>query len=67
MFFPQSDLLFSEDEKMIIIGVIGKSSSPDCNKMAGFQLLGSYASLLGEDAKDVNICDEIKKKTFLHN
>lgn len=40
---------------MIIIGVIGKSSFPDCNKMAGFQLLGSYVALLSdEDAKDVN-------------
>lgn len=55
MFTLKSDLLFGEDEKMIIIGVIGKSSFPDCNKMAGFQLLGSYVSLLGESAKDVNI------------
>lgn len=52
---------------MIIIGVIGKSSSPDCNKMAGFQLLGSYASLLGEGAKDVNILVEISKQISLNH
>lgn len=40
---------------MIIIGVIGKSSFPDCNKMAGFQLIGSYVSLQDENPKDVNI------------
>lgn len=34
-----SDILLKEDKTLIIVGVIGKSSNIDCNKMAGLQML----------------------------
>lgn len=42
---------------MIIIGVIGKSSNPDCNKMAGLNMLKSHPSLEPSslEPKDGNI------------
>lgn len=40
-----SEILFKADKRLVVVGVLGKSSRPDCNKMAGFQVLNAYASL----------------------
>lgn len=34
---------------MIVIGILGKSSFPDCNKMTGFQVFNYYQSLHPSD------------------
>lgn len=40
---------------MIVIGVLGKSSHADCNKMAGFKILDFYPSLISSTPKDGRI------------
>lgn len=40
---------------MVVIGVLGKSSHPDCNKMAGFKILDFYPSLTSSTPKDGRI------------
>ncbi|XP_055547065.1 nonsense-mediated mRNA decay factor SMG8 [Wyeomyia smithii] len=47
-----SKLLFQNDRQRIVIGVIGKSTSPDCNKLLGFNLLNIHPSLT-----DAGCCD----------
>nr|XP_019549927.2 protein SMG8 [Aedes albopictus] len=39
------DALFKHDKQMIIVGVIGKSSSSSCNKLVGFNLLTTHPAL----------------------
>lgn len=40
---------------MVVIGVLGKSSHADCNKMAGFKLLDFYPSLISSTPRDGRI------------
>lgn len=49
----------SEDPNLIIVGVIGKSSFEDCNKLAGFNILDVAPSLLSHEPKEGQI-------TFYH-
>lgn len=39
------DILFHDDKPMVIVGVLGKSHEPDCNKMRGFEVLNESPSL----------------------
>lgn len=34
-----SSRLFHDEQNLVVIGVIGKSNDPECNKMAGFDML----------------------------
>lgn len=52
-------LLSSEDPNLIIVGVIGKSSFEDCNKVSGFNILDVAPSLLSHEPKEGQI-------TFYH-
>lgn len=40
---------------MVVIGVLGKSSHADCNKLAGFKILDFYPSLINSTPKDGRI------------
>lgn len=40
---------------MVVIGVLGKSSHADCNKLAGFKILDFYPSLISTTPKDGRI------------
>lgn len=45
--------LFNDSEKtLIIVGVIGKSNLPNCNKMLCFDLFSCHSVFLPEDGKD---------------
>lgn len=50
-----SDLLFQDDKQMVVVGVLGKSSQPDCNKMAGFKILNFCPSLISSAPRDGKI------------
>lgn len=39
------DLLFHNDKQMVVVGVLGKSQQPDCNKMTGFEVLNEFPAL----------------------
>lgn len=41
------------DKKLVIVGVIGKSAFPDCNKMAVLEVLNRHPSLLNHEPKEV--------------
>ncbi|XP_053694239.1 nonsense-mediated mRNA decay factor SMG8 [Sabethes cyaneus] len=47
-----SKLLLQNDRQRIVIGVIGKSTTPDCNKLIGFNLLNIHPALT-----DSKCCD----------
>lgn len=46
-----SEILLKEDKTLIIVGVIGKSSNADCNKMAGLQMLRTNPVFMGHGKK----------------
>lgn len=48
-----SKLLMQNDQKLVIVGVIGKSAFPDCNKMVGLDVLDRHPSLIKHEAKEV--------------
>lgn len=50
-----SDLLFQDDKQMVVVGVVGKSSHADCNKMAGFKILDFCPSLISSQPQDGKI------------
>ena len=41
------------DQKLVIVGVIGKSAFPDCNKMVGLEVLDRHPSLIKHEPKEV--------------
>ncbi|KAL9926829.1 nonsense-mediated mRNA decay factor SMG8 isoform 1-T1 [Glossina fuscipes fuscipes] len=48
-------LLLQNDKKLVIIGVIGKSAFPDCNKMVALNILDRHPALLDHEAKEGQI------------
>ncbi|KAJ6629545.1 Nonsense-mediated mRNA decay factor SMG8, partial [Pseudolycoriella hygida] len=50
-----SDLLFRDDKQVVVVGVLGKSSHADCNKLAGFKILDFYPSLASSTPRDGRI------------
>lgn len=48
-----SKLLMQNDQKLVIVGVIGKSAFPDCNKMVGLEVLDRHPSLIKHEPKEV--------------
>lgn len=41
------------DKNLVIVGVIGKSAFPDCNKMVGLEVLDRHPSLIKHEPKEV--------------
>lgn len=44
------------DKKLVIVGVIGKSAFPDCNKMVALEVLDRHPSLIKHEPKEVGFC-----------
>ncbi|XP_055920717.1 nonsense-mediated mRNA decay factor SMG8 [Eupeodes corollae] len=49
------ETLFQDERKLVIVGVIGKSAFPDCNKMAGLNVLHSHPSHLNYESNEGEI------------
>ncbi|XP_001844514.2 protein SMG8 [Culex quinquefasciatus] len=47
-----SKILMKDDQQLIVVGIIGKSSTPDCNKLVGFNLLTIHPALTDTDPRD---------------
>lgn len=69
---PCSNSLFRDDNEVIVVGVIGKSTGHGCNKMAGFDMV-KFMSLSNEKPVDGEIrfyfdaSPNVRKKTlYLH-
>lgn len=50
-----SKILLQNDKKLVVVGVIGKSAFPDCNKMAALEVLGRHPSIINHEPKEVDI------------
>ncbi|XP_067622842.1 nonsense-mediated mRNA decay factor SMG8 isoform X2 [Eurosta solidaginis] len=50
-----AELLFRSEEKLVVVGVIGKSAFSDSNKMAAIGVLDSHPSLLEHEAREGTI------------
>ncbi|XP_058819673.1 nonsense-mediated mRNA decay factor SMG8 [Topomyia yanbarensis] len=64
-----SKILFKNDKQRIIVGVIGKSSTPDCNKLVGFDLLTVHPALTDSGCCEGRIKFYFENKSnvlFLH-
>lgn len=64
-----SDILLRDDKTMIIVGVIGKSSHPDCNKMAGLNMLRTNPALAASKHQEGGIkfyFEKDSKMLFIH-
>ncbi|XP_065357000.1 nonsense-mediated mRNA decay factor SMG8 [Calliphora vicina] len=48
-------LLMQNDKNLVIVGVIGKSAFPDCNKMVGLEVLDRHPSLIKHEPKEGQI------------
>ncbi|XP_073826726.1 nonsense-mediated mRNA decay factor SMG8 [Musca autumnalis] len=48
-------ILFQDDKKVVVVGVIGKSAFPDCNKMAALDVLGCHPSILKHEPQEGQI------------
>lgn len=55
------EILFRENKKYVIVGVIGKSYFPDCNKMTRLQILDVYPSILDHNCIEGQITFYFKK------
>uniref|UniRef100_A0A1B0AJM4 Uncharacterized protein n=1 Tax=Glossina pallidipes TaxID=7398 RepID=A0A1B0AJM4_GLOPL len=48
-------LLLQNDKKLVIIGAVGNSAFPDCNKMVALNLLDRHPALLDHEAEEGQI------------
>ncbi|XP_055837191.1 nonsense-mediated mRNA decay factor SMG8 isoform X1 [Episyrphus balteatus] len=47
--------LFEDNRKLVLVGIIGKSAFPDCNKMAGLNVMDTHPSHLNHECKEGQI------------
>ena len=59
-FFYFRDLFSNDDKSLIVIGIIGKSNLPNCNKMSCFDLFSSYISLTEDESNRREVSTYLK-------
>ncbi|XP_055613167.1 nonsense-mediated mRNA decay factor SMG8 [Uranotaenia lowii] len=50
-----SKILFREDKQMVVVGIIGKSTTRECNKLTGFKLLNVHPALTDSEGSEGRI------------